>query len=250
MMAAHAMMKALTILSTAMLMLTWPGTASAAQRDFPSTQDGFASLVTALKSNDLPSLKAMLGPEATDLLYSGDAVADANARKEFVAAYATRYAINALDEAHATLSVGKDDWEFPIPMSKVGGRWHFDTATGRQELLNRRIGRNETATIQASLAYVDAQRDFAARTHAVGAMPYYALRFVSSPGNRDGLYWPAAAGEPASPLGPLFANAQLRGYAIPESGVTPGPPRPYFGYVYKILQRRGRLRTAVASTTS
>lgn len=230
----------LVLFTLAALILAWPRAANAEQTSFASTQEGFASLVTALKGNDVQALKDILGPDGYDLLYSGDNGADADARKLFIDAYTMRYAVNMLDDTHASLSIGKDDWEFPIPMSRTGGRWRFDTATGKQELINRRIGRNELAAIQACLAYVEAQLDFAARTRAVGAIPYYSVRFVSSRGNRDGLYWPAGAGETPSPLGPLFGSAQLTAFAAaPEPGTPPGPTKPYFGYVYKILTAQG-----------
>jgi hypothetical protein len=125
--------------------------------------------------------------------------------------------------------LGQVEWPFPIPLVKKGDTWEFDTATGRQEILARRIGRDELATIQACLAYVDAQNEYAETSSPTS----YAQRIVSSPGKKDGLYWPTATGETPSPLGELVADATERGYRVG------GQPSPYNGYFFKILTKQG-----------
>jgi hypothetical protein len=137
----------------------------------------------------------------------------------------------------AVLEVGKDGWPFPIPIVKVAGAWRFDTKEGKQEILNRRIGKNELSAIQACLAYFDAQRDYASKGGDGKGLPEYAQKFFSEPGKKDGLYWEAKEGEAQSPLGPLFAAAQERGY----TRKTPGQqPSPYLGYYYRILTAQGK----------
>jgi len=134
-------------------------------------------------------------------------------------------------DGRATLVLGDDDWPFPIPLVRVNENWRFDTAAGRDEILFRRIGRNELSTIQAALAYVDAQQDYAEKNF--GGANAYAQRIVSRPGKKDGLYWPAVQGEPESPLGEFAARAALDGY-------RPGQQRiPFHGYYYKVLTRQG-----------
>src|SRR5262245_5119020 len=196
-----------TLLVAATLSLAWIDSASAdTQRRFASPEEGFAALVGAVKTGDEKTLQDMLGPDADAVLSSGDEAADANAQRTFVAAYAANHHIASLGDSRAVLAIGSDSWEFPFPLARHAGAWSCDLTTGNDGLLNRRIGRNETAAIQACLAYVDAQREFAARTRGAVFLPYYAQRIISSRGSHDGLFWPAdSEEEPQSPLGPLFA---------------------------------------------
>lgn len=138
------------------------------------------------------------------------------------------------DSSHVIIAVGDDEWPMPIPIVKHGSRWTFDTAEGKQELLARRIGRNELFTIESCLAYVDAQREYASEDRGDGVLDY-ARKFVSSPGKEDGLYWPEKQGVSESPLGPLFADARAEGYSLNGAGA----PTPYHGYYYKILTAQG-----------
>jgi hypothetical protein len=135
-----------------------------------------------------------------------------------------------------TLVIGKDDWPFPIPLKKVDDRWRFDTAAGKEEILNRRIGQNELSTIQTMLAYVDAQGDYAQLKRQQSGTAEYAQRILSSPGKKDGLYWPTAAGEPTSPFGPLVAAARTAGY---RRAAKAQGPTPYHGYFFKVLTGQG-----------
>ncbi len=204
-----------------------------AQQSFKSADDAAAALVKAAKAGDRDSLLAVLGEGGADIISSGDSVADAETRARFIAAYDEKHEISTQGDKMALMLVGKDDFPLPIPLVRKGDAWQFDTSAGRQEILYRRIGRNESAAIQSSLAYVDAQNEYAERDHGAG-VGAYAQRIISTPGKKDGLYWPTAAGEEQSPLGELIAGATAQGYRV-------GRERsPYHGYYYKILTRQAR----------
>jgi hypothetical protein len=134
------------------------------------------------------------------------------------------------------LLIGQDGWPLPIPVVKEGDAWRFDTAAGKEEILNRRIGRNELNTIQVCLAYVDAQREYARAPREGDGLLTYAMKFRSDEGRHNGLYWPTKAGEELSSLGVLVANARAEGYARKTSEAK---PTPYHGYVYRILTAQG-----------
>jgi len=204
-----------------------------AQEQFTTPEDAVSTLVQAAKSQDQKSLLTVLGPDGKAIVSSGDPVADANARDNFVSAYDAKHALDSEGDGSQTLIIGDNDWPFPIPLINKGGKWQFDTAAGVDEILRRRIGRNELAAIQVSLAYVQAQNEYASLDPAGVGPHVYAQRIVSRPGKRDGLYWPAAEGDPPSPLGELAAKASAEGY---KPGNT---PIPYHGYYYRILTRQG-----------
>jgi len=204
--------------------------APAASRTFSNAEEAVASLIDALRANEPGSVRAVLGPGSERLMSSSDKYSDAAERERFLAAYDEQHKFVSEAPGRIVLQVGKDDWPFPIPLVQTDGRWHFDSEAGAQELVNRRIGRNEIAAIRTSLAYVDAQKAFFALTGQ------YAQRLASSPGKHDGLYWPASGGEPESPLAPLMAQAQEEGY--PGERVS-GRPVPYYGYYFRILTGQG-----------
>jgi hypothetical protein len=184
----------------------------------------------------------VLGPDSADLIDSGDAVADKNARDDFLAAYQAKSNLVPVDENTTSLQIGNDDWPFPIPLVKEGESWRFDTEAGYDELINRRIGRNEANAVEANLAFVDAQRDYASMDRDGDGILEYAQRIRSTSGMKDGLYWPVPAGEPQSPLGPLFAEAQAEGYRLETPAAANAPSTPsnaYYGYFYKILTAQG-----------
>ncbi|HLF24095.1 MAG TPA: DUF2950 family protein, partial [Burkholderiales bacterium] len=149
-----------------------------AQATFDSPQAGVAALVAAVEANDAAALRVILGTHGEKLMNSGDAVADANYRAAFVKAYRRGNAIETTGDRSATLVIGKDRWPLPIPLAKSNGAWHFDTPKGEQEILDRRIGRNELATIQVCLAIVDAQRDYVAMDQDRNGVLEYAAKFV------------------------------------------------------------------------
>ena len=209
--------------------------ASVKQESFATPDDALKAVVDDLKANNLADLVKIFGPAIEPILNSGDPVAHQNARERFVAAAETDHRFDgSVDKL--TLIIGKDDWPFPIPLKKVGERWQFDTAAGKEEILDRRIGENELSTIQTMLAYVDAQGDFAELQRQRSGTPEYAQRLLSIPGKMDGLYWPAQVGERESPLGPLVAAARAAGY---RKSANSEEPRPYHGYFYKLLTAQG-----------
>ena len=212
-----------------------PATPPAPQRSFASAEDAATALVAALRGNQTADLLAILGPDER-VIDSGDRYADQELHKRFVALYDEKHTINETSAGRAELDVGPDDWPLPIPLVENSGRWMFDTKAGAQTIIDRRIGRNELSAIRTLLACVDAQHDYFARTQQAGGRGAYATRILSTPGQRDGLYWPVAGGEPESPLGPLIDAAQDAGYPGDMAG---GKPIPYEGYYFRILQAQG-----------
>jgi hypothetical protein len=211
--------------------------AAAPQKTFSSAEEAVKATVAAAKNNDDKELLAIFGPTAKELISSGDPVADKERRAQFLQAYDEKNRLSTEGES-TILIVGKQEWPFPIPLVKKGQSWVFDTEKGRQEILNRRIGANELFTIQACLAVVDAQREYAIKIHDndKSGLLEYAQKFVSDPGKRNGLYWEAKAGEPESPLGPIMTQARSEGYQAKGAGT----PIPYHGYYYRILTAQGK----------
>ena len=209
--------------------------AASAQQSFKSPEDAAQTLVNAAKDNWPKGVIAVLGPDADEIVSSGDKTSDEAMREKFLAAYDARHEVKQEGDDKAVMIIGKDDFPFPIPLRRKGAAWKFDTATGRLEILYRRIGRNEINAIKASLAYVDAQNEYAEKNPEGAGSATYAQRIVSRPGKKDGLYWPAAPGEEESPLGELVAQASKEGYSIGGERV------PYHGYYYKILTRQGSM---------
>jgi hypothetical protein len=209
--------------------------AAVAQKRFASAEDGVQALIAAAKAGDLKATLDVLGPAARPLITSGDPVADRHDRERLVQAYEEAHGLVMSGETKAILQVGEDDWPFPIPLVKDKTHWRFDTRAGQEEILNRRIGRNEHAVIEVCRAYVDAQREYYLRAPQRHALLRYAQQFASTEGERDGLYWATEPGEAASPLGPLVANARGEGYRKGEGG----KPVAYHGYYFRILKAQG-----------
>jgi hypothetical protein len=204
-----------------------------AQEQFATPEHAVGALVDAAQSQDQKNLLTVLGPDGKAVVNSGDPVADTNARESFVSAYDIKHELELEGDGSQTLIIGDDDWPFPIPLVNKGGKWQFDTTAGLDEILRRRIGRNELATIQVALAYVQAQNEYASLDAAGLGLHVYAQRIVSRPGKKDGLYWPTAEGEPPSPLGDLAAKASAEGYKAGQTRI------PFHGYYYRILTRQG-----------
>ena len=209
--------------------------AMAQQKTFPSAEEAVKAAVAAAKSANDNELLAIFGPQSKDILFSGDPVADKRRREEFVTAFDEKNHLETKGE-DKILIVGKEDWPFPIPLVKKGDSWIFDTNQGRQEILNRRVGRNELDTIQTCLAIVDAEREYAMKDRDRNGLLEYAQKFISDPGKKNGLYWQTKPGEPESPLGPIMTQARSEGYQGKPS-TTPGP---YNGYYYRILTAQGK----------
>ncbi|MDA8173966.1 MAG: DUF2950 domain-containing protein [Nitrospiraceae bacterium] len=206
------------------------------QMEFASPRQAFAALVNAAAGNDTKELLAIFGPDGKDLISSGDPVADTAARARFAMAAGKGVRFKKLDKGTFSFLalIGKDEWTFPIPIIKKGKSWIFLTGEGKQEIINRRIGRNELNTVRTSLAYVEAQREYSKEEFAKNGVPQYAQSFISHQGSRDGLYWP---GKGDSPLGPLFARAACETNAPRQDMVKPVP---YYGYYFNILKSQGR----------
>ena len=200
---------------------------------YATPDDAANALITAAKAGDQNALLAIFGPESKDLLYSGDPVEDKNAVTEFVSRYGVMHRWRKMAEGSQVLVVGADNFPFPIPLKKNSeGRWFFDSAAGKEEILNRRVGRNELAVIDLCGAVVDAQAEYYKQKH--GGVKQYAQKFVSDPGQEDGLYWPEAPGQPRSPLGPLAAKATADGYKA-----DPAHHQPFHGYYFAMLTKQG-----------
>jgi hypothetical protein len=211
--------------------------AEANQKTFKSPGEAVKALSDAVKGNDEKGLLAIFGPAGKELISSGDEVADQAGRGRFVKAYEEMNKLVNENDDKIILHVGSEDWPFPIPLVKKGENWFFDTVAGREEILNRRIGRNELNAIQVCLAYVDAQREYVLKDRDGDRLLEYAQKFISSKGKKNGLYWEAKEGEKLSPLGPLVAKAAKEGYI----GRKPvGKHTPYHGYYYKILKAQGK----------
>lgn len=220
-----------TLVSLAMVALLC-ATANA-QQAFKTPDEAASALAGAAKAGDPKAIVTVLGPDGDDIVSSGDPVADAATRDKFLAAYDAKHQITMEGDNKAIMVIGNDDFPLPIPLVRRDGAWRFDTAAGREEILFRRIGKNELDAIQASLAYVDAQNEYAEKDRTGAGKGLYAQRIVSSAGKKDGLYWPDAPNSDPSPLGELVAKATAQGYRTGE-GRTP-----YHGYYFKILTKQG-----------
>jgi len=205
--------------------------ASQAQQAYPSPENAAAALVAAVKTGNRSDIMKVLGSAGADIVESGDDVADAEMRQRFVSAYDARNSIQTEGNKKATLILGADDFPFPIPLVNNKAGWEFDTAAGRREILYRRIGRNELDAIQTSLAFVDAQNEYAEKDRTGEGAGVYAQNIVSSPGKKDGLFW--RDDSDPSPLGELAAQATAEGYKAGEQAT------PYHGYYFRILKAQG-----------
>jgi hypothetical protein len=228
---------------SAVVAALWLGVAQAAppdatqpQRNFASAEEAVQAFVAALRDHSEADLRAILGPEADRVIDSGDRYADRELHARFVALFDQKHAIEQKGPGQAELDVGPDAWPLPIPLVESDGRWTFDTNAGAQTIIDRRIGRNELSAIRTLLASVDAQHDYFDFTKQATGTGVFATRFISTPGHRDGLYWPVAEGETESPLGPLIYAALEAGY---PGQLVGGKPIPYEGYYFRILKAQG-----------
>jgi hypothetical protein len=209
--------------------------AAHAQKRFETLDDAVTALIGAIRAHDRKTLVEILGPEGQPLIFSGDHVADRRAGERFVAEYDRAHRLE-MGGGKVVLYVGADDFPFAIPLVPDGPSWRWDTAAGREEIVDRRVGQNELSAIQVCLAYVDAQREYYAEDRNGDGILEYAQRLASTPGKRDGLHWPSRPGEGPSPLGTLVARARAEGYG-PRRSTEDFPP--YHGYLYRILSRQG-----------
>jgi hypothetical protein len=209
---------------------------AAKQSVFDSSDAAVKALVDAVRDGNRNKLIEVVGPTSRSWLITSDDIADRAEGQLFLAAYDRKHAVVKDGENKAVLTVGDDDWPFPAPIVRKSGKWSFDAAAGREEILNRRVGRNELDTIQTLLAVVDAQREYAEADADGNGIRDYAARFASAPGKKDGLYWETAEGQPLSPLGPLVAKAVREGYG---EKVKAGKVEPYHGYLFRMITAQG-----------
>lgn len=213
------------------------------QKSFALPEEAVKAIVVAVKADDKKEMLAILGPGGKELISSGDEVADKAGRERFLKAYDEMNKLEKESDDKMVLHVGTDDWSLPIPIVKKNNTWVFDTKAGKEEILNRRIGRNELNVIEVLHAYVDAQREYANKDCKGGGVVEFAQKIISTEGKHDGLYWEAKEGEEMSPLGPLVAQAAREGYAKKDEGINLSP---FHGYYYKILKGQGKHATGGA----
>ncbi|MBI5846642.1 MAG: DUF2950 domain-containing protein [Nitrospirae bacterium] len=206
----------------------------AKQRTFASPDEAAKALAVAVKNNNSKELVAILGPGSGDLIFSGDEVDDRMRKERFMKAYEEKNNTELRGADKALLRIGSQDRLFPIPVIRKRDRWFFDTKAGREELLCRRVGRNELNVINVLQAYTDAQREYAVKDRDNDGVFEFAQRLISTEGKRDGLYWDAKEGEEESPLGPLIAKASGEGYNKARSKMEP-----FHGYYFRIIKAQG-----------
>jgi hypothetical protein len=205
-----------------------------AQESFATPQWAVDALIRAAMESDTAALLKIFGPDGKDFISSGDPVQDRNYIEAFVAKAGekTSVAIDPNDGSRAALSVGNDNWPFPVPIVRKGRKWIFDSKRGHDEILFRRIGRNELDAIQICEGFVEAQKEYASEIHDDSGVNQYAQKIISTPGKQDGLYWQKPDGTPAGPIGEAIARAIQEGY-------SPSQPSGYHGYVFKVLKGQG-----------
>ena len=211
-------------------------TTAQAARQFSSPEDAVKALIDAVKASRVADLLAILGAEGKELVESSDLATARQNRRVFTVAVGERWHLEDAAPNGKTLVIGNEDWPFPVPLVKDSGGWRFDTAAGTEEVIARRIGRNELAAIAAVRAYVIAQRQYAEQAHDGNPTGVHAAKFASDPGKENGLYWPAKAGQKRSPLGDLVAQAAAEGRTVAGDRSQPSP---FHGYYFKILTAQG-----------
>ena len=211
------------------------GAAATAPRHFATPEEAVRALIDAVKANDLAPLLGLFGPQGQELVDTSDVATGRRNRDVFAAAVAEGWRLGDLGPGRKELVLGNESWPFPVPLVKGPSGWSFDAAAGREEILNRRVGRNELAVIQVLHDYVAAQRAYAATGHDGKPAGRYARQFGSDAGKQNGLYWPTRRGEPRSPLGVLAAQASQQGYHRHD-----GERTPFHGYYFRILEGQGK----------
>lgn len=202
---------------------------------FNTPEEAAAAFVAAVQKGDDAEIVRLLGPGTENLLSSGDPVADQADRDWFVAAYGAKHSLDADGDDKRVLSIGEDDWPMPIPIVKKDGKWFLDGAAGADEIVYRRVGRNELGAIDVCRGFVSAQVEYASIGRDGDPAGIYALKLMSDEGLHNGLYWPVAEGEPESPAGPFVASAAAEGYRKAEGAAR----TPYHGYYFRMLYKQG-----------
>jgi Protein of unknown function (DUF2950) len=203
---------------------------------FASPEDAGSTLLSAAKLDDQNALISIFGPDSKEIIFSGDAVQDKSVAEAFATGYGVMHRWRAMPDGTQILLVGADNFPFPIPLKQnSGGRWFFDTAAGKEEILSRRVGRNELAVIDISAHIADAQEEYFSQAHDGDATRQYATKFISDPGKQNGLYWKVSQGQPESPLGPLAESASAEGYTADSNAHAA-----FHGYYFRMLKGQGR----------
>lgn len=207
--------------------------AAAKARTFATPQQAADALIDAAENFDTAGLEGILGPDGHDIIYTGEPAQDREQARAFAAQAREKQqiAVDRRTGRRAFLSVGQEDWPFPVPLVKKASQWAFDSKAGRQEILYRRIGRNELDVIEICRGFVEAQHDYALMKRDVYKVNQYAQRLISTPGQQDGLAWQNADGSWDGPVGERVARAIARGYT--------GKNEPFHGYVFKVLKGQG-----------
>lgn len=216
---------------------TFAASAKVRQKSFRSPAEAVNSLVEAVKNNNNKALKYILGPDSEKLISSGDPVADQAGRDRFIELYNEKNQLEQKSSSKTVLTLGKDDFPFPLPLVLKGHMWSFDTKAGSKEILNRRIGRNELEVMDVLKDYLEAQREYARKDHDGNGVLEFARKLNSTSGKQDGLYWEVKEGEEPSPFGPLVAKADCEGY---DKLFRDAPPEPFHGYYFKVLMKQGK----------
>ena len=202
-------------------------------RVFASPEDAGNGLLEAAKSGDQNAVLAIFGPGSKQIISSGDAVQDKSVVDKFVVAYGVMHRWRKMPDESQILLIGADNFAFPIPLKKnEAGQWYFDVAAGKDEILARRVGRNELAVIDICGALADAEAEYFSQPYE--GTKQYAQKFISDTGKQNGLYWESQEGQPRSPLGPLAAFATAEGYRV-----KPDSHMPFHGYYFHMLSRQG-----------
>ncbi len=222
-----------TLLASAATFLPRACAQADGQKTFSSSKQAVDALIQAVRDGNTFELIAILGPGSEEIVSSGDAVADKNGREDFLARYDLRHFIAVPATNRLSLNIGKDGWQFPIPLVHSKSRFYWDGAAGKEEILYRRIGRNELSAIDVCKGVVAAQHEYAAVGHDGLPAGIYAQQLMSEPGKQNGLYWQVNEGEKPSPAGPLLAGASAAGYGDSPKG------SPYHGYYYRVLRAQG-----------
>jgi DUF2950 family protein len=205
-------------------------------RTFAQPEDAVKALIEAAKRGNTDDILSIFGPDGKELADSSDPETLRRNREVFTVAVAEKWRLDDQGTNGKVLVIGNEEWPFPVPLTKDARGWRFDTAAGKEEVLARRIGRNELAAIRICRTYVAAQQLYAARGHDGKPAGLYARTFRSDKGRENGLYWPAGRGEKRSPLGDLVARAAEEGGAVNQGGQSPSP---FHGYYFKILTAQG-----------
>ena len=233
-------MPGLFMIAAILLLASSPGlwaTEPVAAKVYPTALAAADALLVAGSQKDTAALYDVLGPGSKEVISSGDETMDRSNRETFILAAKDKTTLYSLSPGTVFLMVGDDDWPFPIPLVKGEKGWYWDTAAGKEEILSRRIGRDELSAMDICRTFVQAQREYALASPDAKGVGAYAQRFLSTEGKRDGLYWRAKEGEPASPMGPLVAKAAQDGYTAAAGAAG---PKPFYGYCFKILRSQGK----------